>query len=260
MLIINADDFGLNKQVNLGILESFKKGFCSSATIMPNGRDFEHACELIRQNKLVDRIGMHLVLRGAEPLSGQIKRYREFCDVEGVLSFDPRSFFISLDSLKKYALAQEIKAQINRCRNAGLTLTHIDSHHSLHTIWAVTSVLAPIMREEKIPYLRLKSNCDLHALPLRFKVYTQCFNYRLRVLKLARTRYMGSIQHYLLLRNRLGESDAVRGSFEVCVHPSLNQANKLIDIFFEEEMDLERQVKRIPGWQGSVSFLGAGRL
>jgi predicted glycoside hydrolase/deacetylase ChbG (UPF0249 family) len=35
-MIINADDFGMTRTTTAAIAESFERGWCSSATLMPN--------------------------------------------------------------------------------------------------------------------------------------------------------------------------------------------------------------------------------
>jgi len=258
LLIINADDFGLNGKTNSGILEGFKKGLCSSTTLIANASGFQEACQLAHEQRLLDHIGVHLTLRDANPLTEKIRRFSVFCNTRGQLRFSPKSFLINLGNAQKCALADEIRAQIKRCRESGIPLTHMDAHHSLHTIWAVASVLITIARQERIPYIRIKANTDLYAIPLRFKMYTRIFNYRLRVLNLARTRYFGSVKQYLALKQMFPSKDI--DSLEICVHPEINDAGRLRDLFFNEELDLEAQVKKIDAYKDIVSFSGARYL
>lgn len=257
-LIINADDFGLDEAANKGVVQSFKKGLCSSTTLMPNMPGFEEACDLSHKNNLLDHVGIHLVLRDGYPLTEKIKHFSKFCNHQGQLCFSPESFFISLENSEKRVLAEETRAQIKRCREYGIPLTHLDAHHSLHTIWVVASILITIARQEDIPYIRIKANTDL-SIPLRFKIYTQIFNYRLRVMHLAKTRYFGSVKHCLSLKRRLPSAKTI-GSFEISVHPKLNDKGELIDIFFGKERDLETQIKQIDTYKESVSFSGARYL
>ena len=42
-VIINADDFGFSKGVNLGILESFENGVVTDTSLMCNMPCFDHA-------------------------------------------------------------------------------------------------------------------------------------------------------------------------------------------------------------------------
>jgi len=45
-LVVNADDFGLSKQINRGIEAAFSNGILRSASIMPNGMAFDDAVRL----------------------------------------------------------------------------------------------------------------------------------------------------------------------------------------------------------------------
>lgn len=259
MLIINADDFGLSERVNLGILEAFKKGLCSSATLMPNMPGFEQACQLIHENHLLSHIGVHLVFTDGAPLTEEIKHCRTFCDSEGRLCFKPDSFFPWMDNSQKAVLAREVRAQIRRLRQSGIPITHLDSHYNLHTIWPVAGILIAIAKEERIPFMRIKSNLDFYALEMRFKIYTLLFNNRLWAMKLSRTRFSGSIRAYLsLLEIRKG--GILKDSLEVCVHPRLNDTGRLISLFFQQETDMEKEVSSIPGYSACVSFSGAKYL
>ena len=50
-LIINADDFGLSEAVNYGIISAHKTGVVTSTSTMANMPGFEHAMELLKENK-----------------------------------------------------------------------------------------------------------------------------------------------------------------------------------------------------------------
>ena len=43
LLIVNADDFGLSKGQNYGIIEACRRGVVSSTTALINGEAVEHA-------------------------------------------------------------------------------------------------------------------------------------------------------------------------------------------------------------------------
>ena len=49
-IIINADDFGLSHDVNLAVVEAFKRGFVTNATIMVNMPGFEEGVALSKEN------------------------------------------------------------------------------------------------------------------------------------------------------------------------------------------------------------------
>ena len=48
-LIVNADDFGLSKGVNLGIIEAHKNGIVTSTTLMVTMNEVEHALNLAKK-------------------------------------------------------------------------------------------------------------------------------------------------------------------------------------------------------------------
>ena len=60
-LIVNADDFGFNRDVNAGIIEAHRGGVLTATTLMANGDAFDDAVALARRTPTLD-IGCHLVL------------------------------------------------------------------------------------------------------------------------------------------------------------------------------------------------------
>ena len=48
LLIVNADDFGLSRCVNEGIIEAHRNGIVTSTSLMVNRPGAEHASELVR--------------------------------------------------------------------------------------------------------------------------------------------------------------------------------------------------------------------
>ena len=255
LLIINADDFGLDEAINKGVVEAFKKGLCSSTTLMTNTPGFQQACQLVHENKLLKHVGVHLVLRDGYPLTEKIKYFPKFCNGEGQLCFSPKAMFVPLEVSEKKALAEEIRAQIRRCREYGIPLTHLDTHHHLHLIWEISSVLIPILKQEDIPYLRIKENTN-PDIPFRFKIYNHIFNYRLKIMGLARTKYYGSIAQFLALREKLNSLDVIE-SFSITVYPKINAQQMLIDRIYDKEVDLETEVKQIDIYKDIISYSGA---
>ena len=67
LLVVNADDFGLNEKVNEAILKSYTNGILRSASLMANGQSFDHAIKIIKSNPKLD-IGVHLTLVEEKPV------------------------------------------------------------------------------------------------------------------------------------------------------------------------------------------------
>ena len=61
-VIVNADDFGMNHNVNLAIDYCFKKNIISSTTIMANMPGFDEAVKLACIGKYDKYVGIHFNL------------------------------------------------------------------------------------------------------------------------------------------------------------------------------------------------------
>jgi len=252
VVIINADDFGINEQINRAIIQSFERGLCSSTTLMANMPGFEEACELSHENKLLNHIGMHLVLTEGYPLTEKIKYFHKFCDKEGRFCLSRTRPIFTLEASEKQAVAEEIRAQIRRCRVYGIPITHIDSHHHIHTEWAIATLLIHIAREEHIPYIRISRNCGPN-LDFPKRLYKYILNHRLRLAGFARTQYFGSVDDYLFLKRQVSSSNAIK-SFEVMIHPRLNDKQVLVD--GTNGKSLEEVIKGIDSYEDAISFSG----
>ncbi len=140
-LIVNADDFARTSSVNRAIIEAFRRGLISSTTLMATAAAFDEAVQLAHERRLLQHIGLHVVLNEMHALSGPVKAYPRLCDRQGRLCLQPKSLFLRLNRGEKTALAQEIRAQLARCRAAGIAVTHMDSHCHLHKFWDVATVV-----------------------------------------------------------------------------------------------------------------------
>ncbi|VDZ88607.1 protein YdjC [Lelliottia amnigena] len=72
LLIVNADDFGLSKGQNYGIVEACRHGVVTSTTALVNGEAVEHAAALAREWPGLG-VGMHFVLTLGMPLSSDAR-------------------------------------------------------------------------------------------------------------------------------------------------------------------------------------------
>jgi chitin disaccharide deacetylase len=253
MIIINADDFGRKTEVNKAIIKSFQQGYCSSATIMPNMPAFEEAANLVHENRLQNNVGLHLTLRDAPPLTEGMKRFRAFCDEDGMLCRVTAVSPLFLSDSEKHALAGEIRAQIARCRAFGLPLTHLDSHCHTHTNIALIDVVIAVALQQKIPYIRILRNCGPNIGHLK-KAYKDVLNRRLKANRLAGTTYFGSIADYAFLTGSMGGLQG-QESMEVMVHPVLDRAGRVIDLAFQRPMS--EVVGRIASYKKAVSYASA---
>jgi len=188
-VIVNADDFGMSAEVNRAIVKAFDENVISSTTLMTNMPGFEEACELAHRHRLQGRIGLHLNLTAGYPLSAPIRRCLRFCDENGM--FRHRQTCFRLSTTERFAVETEIATQIEACLDHRLAPTHLDSHHHVHTEWAIGRAAITVARQYGIKAIRLSRNCG-SGMNILSKVYKLAYNIRLRMYGLAKTRYFGS--------------------------------------------------------------------
>ena len=228
-VIVNADDFGMSTEVNKAIVEAFEKNVISSTTLMTNMPGFDEACELAHRHRLLGKIGVHLNLTSGYPLSNPIRQCSRFCDVSGMFLRRHTIFWLSME--EKLALETEIEAQVKACLDRGLYPTHLDSHHHVHTEWAIGAPVIAVARRYGIKAVRLSRNCG-PGIDLVRKFYKWAYNTRLRRYGLAKTQYFGSpadVQEILVTAS---------GDIEVMVHPKSEDPEKNTD--WGQEIGLER--------------------
>lgn len=160
-LIVNADDFGRTPEINAGILKTFTDGIVSSASLLPNFPAFDQAVEMHRNNGLPT--GIHLNLTEGQPLSPP-ETVSSLVDASGSF-FQKRSFFVRLlqRRLKTDEIRIELTAQLQRCKDAGVQLDHMDSHHHIHAAPLVSRICARLRETFGVPAVRRISP------PVRFR-------------------------------------------------------------------------------------------
>ena len=153
--ILTADDFGLSREVNAGIIEAHCKGVLTGASLMVAGAARDEAAALARENPALD-VGLHLVVcRGfsvtpAEQMGG-------ITDASGEFSRNPvmagmRYFF---NRRLRARLRDEIRAQIDLHLQLVGYLNHIDGHLNFHVHPVIADLLVELLREYRVPCIRL---------------------------------------------------------------------------------------------------------
>ena len=163
-VIFNADDFGLCKSINAGVIESHEKGVVSSASIMVTGEAFEEAAAYAARNRTLD-IGLHLALCDGKPvcdpgevaslLNGNGKFHA------GYAAF-VKSYFSGKIDLAE--VEKEFRAQLAKARSAGLEISHLDSHQHLHALPAILGIVIKLAKEYGIPAIRYPDERDVEVI------------------------------------------------------------------------------------------------
>ncbi|MDE2588902.1 MAG: ChbG/HpnK family deacetylase, partial [Patescibacteria group bacterium] len=152
-LIINADDFGMSKEINSGTILGIKHGVISSVSVMVNMPYFEEAVNFLKKHPRVS-VGLHFNI--TEGKSILIPR-----DVGSLLREDNSFFFwpflgqqILFKNIKLIEIQAELKAQFTKLSKTGLTITHIDSHHHIHLVPRIFKVISNFANQQKQVTLR----------------------------------------------------------------------------------------------------------
>lgn len=215
-VIINADDFGLNKSRTEAIAQSFRTKLITNTTMIANGMAFNEAVQLGRA-ELSDKVGIHFNLTEGKPLTENIKLFPTFCS---------NGFFHgkinrikSLNILERQAVYEELSAQCHKIIDAGIRLTHADSHHHIHTGIFIAPIVFKVCRENGIKTIRLHRNIGSISGPKR--VVKALYNSILRK-SFKTTDYMGDADDIDLKKKLLG-------TVEIMVHPDFNSQGEIID-------------------------------
>lgn len=145
-LIINADDFGYSKAVNRGIIETYQNGILTSTTMMANMSGFEDGCILSKENSGL-AIGVHLSLTCGYPI---LKNVDGLVDSKG--KFKPLSYYkTSSFELDLEQLYDEWDAQIQKIVRSGINISHLDSHHYIHSYGTIYSVIVELAKKYRVP-------------------------------------------------------------------------------------------------------------
>ncbi|MEK0451490.1 MAG: hypothetical protein RL088_3758 [Verrucomicrobiota bacterium] len=134
-VIVNADDFGLSRGVNRGIIEAHERGILTSTSLMVRQSAAEEAAEYARGNPRLG-VGLHVDLGEWVCIRGHwMMRYE-------VVKID--------DKFPRFL--DEIRRQLDRFRAlVGREPSHIDSHQHFHRREPVRSGLYRIAEELALP-------------------------------------------------------------------------------------------------------------
>lgn len=151
-LIINADDFGISRGVNNGILEAAQSGGITSTSLIVNLPDSSDAVARACQCSGIS-VGLHLNLTVGNALTGQSSLTHG-----GSAEFYPLSRLLaaaSLGMIDESDVERECLAQIDRMTRAGFPPTHVDSHRHVHIHPAIYPAVLRAVQARRIPHLRL---------------------------------------------------------------------------------------------------------
>ncbi|MFZ4451478.1 carbohydrate deacetylase [Salibacterium aidingense] len=144
-LIINADDFGYSRGVNHGIIDAYTSGVLTSTTLMTNMPGAAHAYALAAEHPGLG-VGIHLTLTCGRPL---VSGHQTIVEEEG--TFRTLSYYSGHYHIDEKEVYEEWKAQIDAAVQHGITPTHLDSHHHIHSYPGLTEVYTSLAALYQLP-------------------------------------------------------------------------------------------------------------
>lgn len=155
---MTGDDFGLSAGVNSAIVAAHRDGILTSASVMVTGHALSEAIALARELPALST-GLHLVLSGREVVAAsKPEAIPDLVDSDG--RFPPSPAWAGISDVLFWRrrggqIEREIRAQIERFLDTGLSLDHVDGHHHLHMHPLIFDVLLRCMEEYGIRWVRL---------------------------------------------------------------------------------------------------------
>ena len=138
-LIINADDFGVSKAVNAGILQAHENNIVTSTCIMSNGKQFDDAINKLPQS--LD-LGIHLNLSWGKALTTG-KKLDKHTQYKLLIKKGNKSF-----------IERELRAQIGKVLDLGIKPSHLNSHQHIHAFSPVKEITIKLAKEYNINKIR----------------------------------------------------------------------------------------------------------
>lgn len=152
-LIINADDFGMSREVNEGIETGIKRGIIRNVSVIANMPYFSDAVSFLKKHPEVS-VGLHFNITEGQPVLPPN-------EVDTLIKEDGSFFYwtsliprLVVRNAKLEQIKKELFAQFAKLKSTGLPITHIDSHHHIHIYPHVFTFFTKFAQAKKVMALR----------------------------------------------------------------------------------------------------------
>ena len=198
---------------------------------------------------LPGRVGIHLNLTEGYPLSGAIRGCKRFCHPDGHFIYDRQQSLFYLSTREQNAVYEELEAQLEKVMSAGILPSHLDSHHHIHTEWAIVKLVARLGRTHGIRKMRLTRNMGRQGSAPK-RVYKELFNrwYLKGMSGLRAVDYFGDINDWQFFQDRHPPSGK---NIEIMVHPLFDEKGELVDL---DRKNLQAQLGPVVHHRNTISY------
>ncbi|MFS0785285.1 chitin disaccharide deacetylase [Shouchella sp. 1P09AA] len=198
VVTFNADDFGLSRGVNYGILDSHLYGVVASTTMLVNMPASEHAVALAKQHPSL-KVGIHLALTIGAPISSEVPSLVDHSGQFRKLHLQRNETIINPDDVLR-----EWSLQIETFLSYGLIPNHLDSHHHIHRWAHLRPVIEKLSKTYQLPWRH-----SFEQTPNETSFYTASFDDRF---------YKDGVSHQGI--NQILADHTGVDSLEIMCHPA----------------------------------------
>lgn len=231
--IINADDLGLSQEVNDAIRDALSRGIITSSTILANTTLWDDVCNIVASFPKAS-FGVHLNLTQGLALTDSVV-LRKYGIVDGNNCFTREIKKVkSLPNELFSALVEELDAQVKAVVSKGITISHADGHHHIHTGSALAAVVLDVIRRNGITVIRNRYKSPTHFPHYGIKDYLWRKGFEFRGIRF--TDYFDSYAGFI---NKLekGEKYSDSSTIELMCHPGGEKYKDEMLLVFEQTAD-----------------------
>jgi len=154
-LIVNADDLGWTEGVNRGIVEAFRHGIVTSASLLANGVAFAGGVMAARSAPGLG-VGVHLNLSDGKPVADR-EAVMSLLNDNGDFAGGPQSLLLkrARRGLVLREVEEEWAAQIQKVSDAGIQPTHVDGHKHVHMLPGLFEIALRLAKKHGIGAIRV---------------------------------------------------------------------------------------------------------
>lgn len=143
----------MHTAINEAVHQACEAGVLTSASLAANGEAFDEAVDIAKKFPQLG-VGLHLNWIEGAPVAdpnqvNTLLKNGRFGERHG--GFIARML---AGGIRSGEVRVETEAQISKCRQAGVSISHVDSHRHLHLFPPVTRVIAPILKENNLLKMR----------------------------------------------------------------------------------------------------------
>lgn len=191
-IVVNADDLGLTRGINRGIRRAHLEGIVTSTSLLTVARERDDAIAMLHATPTL-RAGVHLALVGEDPPVLGAHEVPTLVDRSGRFPLTYRAFLAraATGRVDPDDVRRELTAQLAVALDAGLAITHLDTHQHVHLWPSVGRVVVDLARAHGIRYVRLSRAHGRSPMAMGVNVLSRRLRRRLAGHALPLTAYAG---------------------------------------------------------------------